>query len=105
MRRRRPQRYDGRGGAQALEEFITNLHTHLLFDTESQEQRVLLASCFLKGEARQWWLYFCNRHERLSGIDAIASFVQALLGRLLSRSARQQALGQLRKVKERKATN
>ena len=43
MRLSRPQRYDGRRDAQVLDEFIADLH---------EEQRVLLASCFLEGEAR-----------------------------------------------------
>ena len=53
MRLSRPQRYDGRGDAQALDEFVAGLRTYLHFCTESEEQRVLLASCFLEGEARQ----------------------------------------------------
>ena len=69
---------------------------------ESEEQRVLLASCFLEGEARQWWLSLCNGHERRRGIDDVASFVQALLGRFMPRSAREQALGELRKLKQGK---
>ena len=57
MRLGRPQRYDGRGDAQVLDEFVVGLRTYLHFYTESEEQRVLLASCFLEAEARQWWLY------------------------------------------------
>ena len=63
---------------------------------------MLLASCFLEGEARQWRLYLCNGHERPRGIDDVASFVQALLGRFMPRSAREQALGELRKLKQGK---
>ena len=63
---------------------------------------MLLASCFLEGEARQWWLYLCNGHERPRGIDDVASFVRALLGRFMLRSAREQALGELRKLKQGK---
>ena len=63
---------------------------------------MLLASCFLDGEARQWWLYLCNGHERPRGIDDFGSFVQALLGRFMPRSAREQALGELRKLKQGK---
>ena len=81
MRLSRPQRSGGRGDAQVLDEFVAGLRTYLHFDTESEEHRVLLASCFLEGEARQWWLYLCNGHERPRGIDDVASFVQALLGR------------------------
>ena len=51
----RPQRYDGRGDVQVLDEFVAGLRPFLHFYTESEEQRVLLASCFLEGEARQWW--------------------------------------------------
>ena len=91
MRLSRPQRYDGRGDAQVLDEFAAGLRTYLHFYTEGEEQRVLLASCFLEGEARQWWLYLCNGHEWLRGIDDVASFVQALLGRFMPRSAREQA--------------
>ena len=40
----RPQRYDGRGDAQVLDEFVAGLRTYLHFYTESEEQRVLLAS-------------------------------------------------------------
>ena len=57
MRLSRPQRHDGRGDAQVLDEFVAGLWTYLHFYTESEEQRVLLASWFLEGEARQWWLY------------------------------------------------
>ena len=102
MRLRRPQRYDGSGYAQVLDEFVSGLRTYLHFDTESEEQRVLLASCFLEGEARQWWLYLFSGHERPRGIDDVASFVQALLGRFMPRSAREQALGELRKLKQGK---
>lgn len=102
MRLSRPQRYDGRGDAQVLDEFVAGLRTYLHFYTESEEQRVLLASCFLEGEARQWWLYLCNGQERPRGIDTVASFVQALLGRFMPRSAREQALGELRKLKQGK---
>ena len=102
MRLSRPQRYDGRGDAQVLDEFVAGLRTYLHFYTESEEQRVLLASCFLEGEALQWWLYLCNAHERPRGIDDVASFVQALLGRFMPRSAREQALGKLRKLKQGK---
>ena len=56
MRLSRPQRHDGRADAQVLDEFVAGLRTYLHFYTESEEQRVLLASCFLEGEARQWWL-------------------------------------------------
>ena len=102
MRLSRPQRYDGRGDAQGLDELIAGLLTYLHFYTESEEQIVLLASCFLEGEARQWWLYLCNGHERPRGIDDFASFVQTLLGRFVRRSAREQALGELRKLKQGK---
>ena len=102
MRLRHPQSYDGRGDAQVLDEFVACLRTYLHFYTESEEQRVLLASCFLEGEARQWWLYPCNGHERPRGIDDVASFVQALRGRFMPRSAREQALGELRKLKQGK---
>ena len=96
------QRYDGRGDAQVLDEFVAGLRTYLHFYTESEEQRVLLASCLLEGEARQWWFYLCNGHERPRGIDDVASFVRALLGRFMPRSAREQALGELRKLKQGK---
>ena len=49
----RPQRYDGRGDAQVLDEFVAGLRAYLHFYTETEEQRVHLASCFLEGEARQ----------------------------------------------------
>ena len=91
-----------RGDAQVLDEFVAGLWTYLHFYSESEEQRVLLASCFLEGEARQWWLYLCNGHERPRGIDDVASFVRALLGRFMPRSAREQALGELRKLKQGK---
>ena len=84
----RPQRYDGREDAQVLDEFAAGLRPFLHFYTESEEQGVPLASCVLEGEARQWWLYLCNGHERPRGIDDVASFVQALLGRFMPRSAR-----------------
>ena len=87
MRLSRPQRYDGRGDAQVLDEFVAGLRTYLHFYTESEKQRVLLASCFLESEARQWWLYLCNGHERPRGVDDVAAFVQALLGRFMPRSA------------------
>ena len=99
MRLSHPQRYDGRGDAQVLDEFVAGLLTYLHFYTESEEQRVLLTSCLLEAEARQWWHYLCNGHERPRGIDDVASFVQALLGRFMPRSAREQALGELRKLK------
>ena len=102
MRLSRPPRYDGRGDAQVLDEFVAGLRTYLHFYTESEEQKVLLASCFLEGEARQWWFYLCNGHERPRGIDDVASFVRALLGRFMPRSAREQALGELRKLKQGK---
>ena len=44
MRLSRPPRYDGRGDAQVVDEFIAGLRTCLHFYTESEEQRVLLAS-------------------------------------------------------------
>ena len=96
------RRYDRRGEAQVLDDFVAGLRAHLHFYSESEEQRVLLASCFLEAEARQWWLYLCNGHERLRGIDDVASFVQALLGRFMPRSAKEQALGELRKLKKGK---
>ena len=83
MRLSHPQRYDGRGNAQVLDEFVAGLKTYLHFYTESEEQSVLLVSCFLEGEAWQWWLYLCNGHERPRGIDDVASFVHALLGRFM----------------------
>ena len=102
MRLSRPQKYDGRGDAQVLDELAANLRTYLHFYTESEQQRVLLASCFLEGKAWQWWLYLCNGHEQPRGIDDVASFVEALLGRFMPRSAREQALGELRKLKQGK---
>ena len=60
VRLSRPQRYDGRGDAQVLDELVAGLRTYLHFYTESEEQRVLLASCFLEVKARQWWLYLCS---------------------------------------------
>ena len=102
MRLSRPQGYDGRGYAQVLDEVVAGLRTYLHFYTESEEQRVLLASCFPEGEERQWRLYLCNGHERPRGIDDAAAFVQALLGRFMPRSAREQALGELRKLKQGK---
>ena len=102
MRLSRPQKYDGRGDAQVLDEFVAGLRIYLHFCTESEEQRVLLASRCLEGEARQWWLYLCNGHERPRGIDDVASFLQALLGRFMPRSAREQALGEFRKLKQGK---
>ena len=72
MRLSRPQRYAGRGDAQVLDVFVAG---------KCEEQRVRLASCVLEGQARQWWLYLCNGHERPRRIDDVDSFVQALLGR------------------------
>ena len=46
MRPSRPQRYDGRGDAQVLDEFVADLRTYLHFYTEGEQQRVPLASCF-----------------------------------------------------------
>ena len=37
----RPPRYDGRGDAQLLDEFVAGLRTYLHFYTETEEQRVL----------------------------------------------------------------
>ena len=102
MRLSSPQRYDGRGDAQVLDEFDAGLRTYLHFYTQSEEQRVLLALCFLEGEARQWWLYLCNGHERPREIDDVVSFVQAVLGSFMPRSGREQALGELRKLKQGK---
>ena len=73
MRLSRPQRYDGRGDAQVRDEFVAGLRAYLHFYTEREEQRVLLASCFLEGEVRQWWLYLCSGHERPRGIDDVVS--------------------------------
>ena len=102
MHLNRPQSYDGRGDAQVLDEFVGGLRTYLRFYTESEQQRVPLASCFLEDEARQWGPYLCNGHGRPRGIDDVASFVQALLGRLRPRPAREQALGELRNLKQGK---
>ena len=102
MRLSRPPRYDGRGDAQLLDEFVAGLRTYLHFYTGSDDHRVLLAACLIDGEARQWWLYLCNGHERSRGIDDVASFVQALLGRFMPRSAREQSLGELRNLKQGK---
>ena len=97
-----PQKYDGRGDAQLLDEFVAGLRTYLHFYTESEEQRVLLVSCFLEDEARKWCLYLCNCHERPKAIDDVALFVQALLGSVMPRSAREQAVGELRNLKQGK---
>ena len=48
IRLSRPQRYEGRGDAQVLDEFVAGLRTYLHFYTESEEQRGLLASYFLE---------------------------------------------------------
>ena len=52
IRRSRPQRYEGTGDAQVLDEFVAGLRTYLHFNVESEEQRVLLALFFLEREAR-----------------------------------------------------
>ena len=102
MRLSRPQWHGGRGDAQVLDEFVAGLRTYLHFYTESEEQRVQLASCVLEGEARQLGLYLRNGQARLIGVDDVASFVQALLGSFMPRSAREPALGELRKLKQGK---
>ena len=101
MRPKLPQRRDSRGEAQVLDEFVVGLRIYLHFYIESEEQRVLLVPCFI-GEARQWWLYFCNGQERPKWGGDVASFVQGLLGRFIPRSARKQGLGELRKLKQGK---
>ena len=60
MQLSRPQVCGGRGDAQVLDKSVAGLRTYLHFYTQSEEQRMLLASCFLEDEARQWWLYLCN---------------------------------------------
>lgn len=102
MRLCRPPKYDGRRSAEVLDEFVAGLRAYLQFYTEREELRVLLASCLLEGDARQWWLHLCNGHERPRGIDTVASFVQALVGRFMPRSAREQALAELRTLKQGK---
>ena len=44
----------------------------------------------------------CNGHERPRGIDDVASSLQALPGKFMPTSAREQALGELRKLKQGK---
>ena len=100
LRLSRPQGYDGRD-AQVLDEFAAGVGTYLDFCTESK-QRVPMASCFLQGHARQWWLYLFNGYKRPRGTDDVAWFVQAFVGRLWPRSAREQALEELRKSKKSK---
>ena len=63
LRVSRPQRYDGRGDAQVLDKFIAGLRIYLHIYTESEEHRMLLAWCFLEGEARQLWRSPCDGHE------------------------------------------
>lgn len=102
MRLCRPMKYDGQRNADVLEEFVSGLRAYLQFYTVREDLRVLLASCLLEGEARQWWFFQCNGQERPTGIDTVESFVQALVERFMPRSARETALGELRTLKQGK---
>ena len=46
MRLSRPPKYDGRGDAQVLDEFVAGLRAYLHFYTESEEQRVFWPHAF-----------------------------------------------------------
>ena len=73
LRLSRPQRYDGGGDAQILDEFFASPRTYPHVYTENEEQTTLSASCVLEGKT--------------SRIDDVAALVQALLGRFTPSSA------------------
>lgn len=102
MRLSRPPRYDGRGDARVLDEFVMGLRTYLHCYGDTEEQRVHLASWLLEGEARDWWVLLCKGQERPKDIATVGQFVQALLARFMPRSVREQALGELRKLRQGK---
>ena len=49
MRLGRPQRYNRRGDAQVLDEFVAGLRTYVHFYTESEEQSMLFAQKVKRG--------------------------------------------------------
>ena len=98
----RPTRYDGRRDVEALEEFLNSLDLYLRIQNAPEDFQLLLASSLLEGDARRWWLHLCNGSTFPEHIRSMQAFRDAVRCRFIPTSASEQAMAELRKLKQGK---
>lgn len=64
----KPVRYAGERDPEVLDKFITFLQRYFRFCPNCEEEKVIMAACFLDEEASQWWNQECGTEALPSGI-------------------------------------
>lgn len=99
----RPPIYDGRRDHEVIERFLDRLGRYLRLFQDSEEEKVLLASCFLDGDAGKWWSSLCeDGRQPPPGIATVQDFREAVAQQFMPKSIRQQAMEGLQKLKQGK---
>lgn len=100
MRVRGPLIYDGRRDYEVVEGFLRRLETYLSLFQGEQEEKVVVAASFLKGDAKKWWTSLCHSGRLPRSITTVQAFLEAVSQKFVPSSVRQQALEELMKLKQ-----
>lgn len=98
----RPDKYDGRRDQGIIDEFVTSLRDYFASHRGSEEQKILMASRLLEGEAREWWRRSRGQAHLPEGITTLDAFMRALVAHFTPVYAKEQATSELSKLKQGK---
>ena len=96
----KPVRYAGEPDPEKLDEFITFLQWHFCFCPCSEEEKVLVAACYLDGAALKWWTQQCRTNPRPLEIRTLQAFTDRLVEQFMPKSIRFEASEKLLKIKQ-----
>ncbi|CDJ29969.1 uncharacterized protein EMH_0054110 [Eimeria mitis] len=88
--------------AEAVEEFLNSLDLYLRLQNAPEQFQLLLAPSLLEGDARRWWLHLSNGSTFPEHIRSMQAFRDVLRCRFIPTYASEQAMAELRKLKQGK---
>ena len=97
-----PAKYNGKSKPEVFDKFIHDLQVYLRITTGSEEDKVLLASLFLDGDAREWWDLKCAGHLLPPDIKTTQDFLAAIQERFASRTTQDRAFERLINLRQGK---
>ena len=100
MRLIKPVRYAGERDPEVLDKFITFLQRYFRFCPNCEEEKVIMAACFLDEDASQWWNQECGTEALPSGIRTLQVFISRLTDRFMPKSVKQEATQKLTEIKQ-----
>ena len=96
----KPVRYAGEPDPERLDEFITFLQWHFCFCPCSENEKVLVAACYLDGAALKWWTQQYRANPRPLEIRTLQAFTDRLVEQFMPKSIRFEASEKLLKIKQ-----